>query len=223
MRILIGRASARYSGRIEAELSAGDVVLLLRHPGDGSALLFDRAKGVQPRNWMPAGSVLVETLDRGRRSGQMVLEHPRGEKLEIFWHRIDQEIEAPGELGTELIKLGAEKEFSDLLAAKIDRVLPGLEAVAREYRTGVGPIDVLAWDPADRRPVVIEVKRRQITVSTAYQARRYVEALKKEGTYRKKAEVILVAPSIARGASEWIEAERGMRFHRLAFEDLEKI
>lgn len=223
MRILIGRASARYSGRIEAELSPGDVILLLRDPGDGSALLFDRGKGVQPRNWMPAGSVLTESWKRGRRQGQMILTHPRGEQLEIFWHHLENETLAPAEMATELIKLGAESEFSDLLAEKIDRALPGLEAVAREYRTAVGPIDLLAWDRAAQRPVVIEVKRRQITISTAYQALRYVKALQDEKTYRKKAEALLVAPGIARGAREWIESQRRMRFQRIYFEDLQAL
>jgi RecB family endonuclease NucS len=68
--------------------------------------------------------------------------------------------------------------------------------------------------------VVIEVKRRQITVSTAYQAMRYVQALTDTKEYRRKAAVLLVAPSIARGATEWIERQKMIDFYRLSYEAL---
>lgn len=223
MRILLGRASARYKGRIEAELSPGDIVLLLRDPaqgGDGSALLFDRAVGVQPRNWMPAGSQITEEeWSKKKIKGRMLLEHlSRGESLEIFWHRLEEELFLPSSLATELSRFGAEEEFSDLLAENLDMILPGLDLIQREYRTGVGPIDILAFD--GERPVVIEVKRRQITISAAYQARRYVEALHSEKHFEQRAKAILVAPSLARGAKEWIENKRNIAFVRIGYEDL---
>lgn len=219
MRIIVGRASARYTGRISAELTLGDVVILIRDPalgGDGSLLLFDRAKGIPPRNWMPAGSEITEA------DGVIVAEHPgRGERLEIYLESVESDFSAPAQLQTTLAKLDTEEAFSDLLASNLEMVDEGIELVGREYRTAVGPVDIMAREAEGGRPVVVEVKRRRSSISDAYQLRRYLNCVAESGEFgRREPRGILVAPHLARGAKEFLDGQKDLTFVRLDFEQV---
>lgn len=214
MRTIFARIFVRYSGRIDAELELGDYLLVRK---DCGAVKIEGASGLKEKNWMPSGSSWHEE------QGLIVCEFsPRSERLEVYIEQIYSDTNHAARMGGKLVKLGSEREFSDLLVSHLDLVEPGLEIVSREAATPAGPIDLLCRD-ASGCPVVIEVKRNKgIGSSTPYQLLRYLAALTKLPAWQLQTpRGILVAPGLARGTKELL-AELGLGYVRLAFEDVQE-
>ena len=220
MQVIVCRASARYTGRIEAELSLGDVVIQIRD--NGSVLVHSVHTRLPPRNWMPEGSRVSE-------SGSVIVAEHAGrvpvERLEIYideiYHRIEHE---PG-LEAKISLIGAEKEFADLVADDLTLLEDGLELIAREYRTSAGPIDIMAREKESGTGVVIEMKRRRVDAATCWQARRYLEALASSPEWEKvPLRALVVGPVLARPASALLDALQGpdIRYCRLDFKQVPK-
>jgi endonuclease len=218
MKVLFARLSCTYSGRVDANLSLGDYLLMLRDPrmgGDGSCLVYSTSKGLGARNWMPPGSTLIEN-EQG-----FIIEHrPRGEKLEIYIEQIHWQGDALPSLEGELVKMGAEREFSDLLSLRLHMLGGGLELIGREERTPAGPIDLLLLE--DERPVAVEVKRQRVTPADAWQLRRYLHAITTmpEWDDAPPPRGILVAPVLAKKAKELIDGDEQLSFVRVTYPDL---
>lgn len=210
------RAMARYQGRIDAELGLGDLVLIVKRVedgGDGSVVVHGPSL-VTPRNWMPAGTIFREE------PGYLCFEHPeRGEILEIWveeeYHRHPQPVGLTGVL----TKLGAEQEFSDLLAEQPWRLEEGLQLIAREYRTPAGPVDLLCISK-DGQAVAVEVKRRTIDLSALWQLKRYLAHLEGDKQWAQGVRGILVGPHLRNNCREHLAQEKEIGFCRLGFEDL---
>jgi RecB family endonuclease NucS len=221
MLIIAGKISARYSGRIEAELSLGDAVLFIREPpeGDGSVVLLDAKSGLQARNWMPAGSLHQITA-----SGYKFTYPPRNEQLEVFIEQVYNKIKVPAEVATTLYKIGAEKEKADLLAGCLELIdeKNNLIFIEREYPTDSGPIDIIAKEADTGRAVVIEVKRRKANgASDLYQLKRYLYRVKKDKLISSlKPRGIIVAPSTTKGLIEDIKSEPDITFARLNYQQI---
>jgi RecB family endonuclease NucS len=219
MQLIAARLSARYSGRIEAELSLGDAILLIRDyqsGGDGSVALYG-ARGLQPRNWMPAGARHERTASGYRFS---LSRGSLNEVLEVYIETVHGSLELVPQLDPVLVKLGGEREFADLLAAGLGRIEPGLEPLGREVRTAAGPIDIMARD-GERRPVIIEVKRRQATLADLYQWRRYRDAIQADREWgRMHPRGLIIAPAATRELLAALDAEPRLVFVRLRYEDL---
>lgn len=215
--VLSCRAWARYSGRIDAELGLGDLVILVKDAasgGDGSVVVHGPLL-VTPRNWMPAGTEMLEEDDH------LVFEHvARGERLEIWIEELYSRSQSPSELSGSLTKLGAEREFSDRLAMHPERIEPGLDIIEREYRTPAGPIDLLCRDRR-RQLVAVEVKRRLADNSALRQLRFYLHHLEQMPEWRRRRpRGILVAPHLRRPTQALLNEEPRISFVRLGFEDL---
>jgi RecB family endonuclease NucS len=220
MIVILARASARYQGRIDAELSLGDVCILIRDiesGGDGSVLIHDMQMGIPPRNWMPAGSSMQVT------EGGYVFEHEkRGEKLEVWVETIYASQSHYSQLTSKLAKLGAEREFSDRLALQV-QLLGDLVLVAREWRTPCGPVDLLCQD-VNECPVAIEVKRRAIDPNAVWQMRRYLHAIGEDPAWKDQVpRGILVAPSLQKAAQRLIEQFDDLEFIRVTFDQLKEL
>lgn len=212
MRVIFARCIVRYTGRIDAELELGDRLIVIK---DDGAVLIHATSGLLPKNWMPAGSALTQE------PGLIRVEFPkRGELLEIFVIEVHHDSDHVGQLHGRLVKLGSEREFSDRLAQDLERVEAGLALVGREYRTRVGPIDLMCTDAAGG-PVVIEVKRaRAVGVEVAYQLLRYLHAVGNDERWvGRPARGILVAPGLSRPLSAALTEHR-LGFVRLSYEKL---
>lgn len=197
-----------------------DVVILLREQelgGDGSVIVAAADKGMLPRNWMPAQSVIT------KRPGGYVIDHRSGEQLEIFVDRVYSESVVLPEMVGKLEKLGAEREFSDLLAGQLEFFGEDgqYELIGREWRTTAGPVDLLLRDLHSGSAVIVEVKRVKVTLSDVWQCLRYLAALREMDGFEDVAlEGVMAAPSLANNARDLLATHTNMRFIRVSYADL---
>jgi RecB family endonuclease NucS len=150
VRLVIARCSAVYSGRLSSTLASG--VRLLMVKADGCVAIHADVGAYKPVNWMNAPNRLEELGDR------WVVTNPAGERLEIALEEVLSDVEVELDLERGLRLDGVERELQELLAAHPDHVEPGLTTVAREFRTDLGPVDLLCRDPAGGA-VAVEIKR----------------------------------------------------------------
>jgi endonuclease len=179
MRLVVGRCTVDYAGRLTAHLPAA--VRLVMVKADGCVAIHADGGAYKPLNWMNAPNTLVEDLDDEGRS-VWVVRSPKGETLTIVFDEIQSD--ATVEMGVDpgLQKDGVEAHLQELLAANCDVLAPGLRLVRREYPTDIGPVDLLCRD-ADGRAVAIEVKRRG-EIDGVEQLTRYVEFLERDPMLR---------------------------------------
>lgn len=150
MRLVVARCSATYEGRLSSTLEEG--VRLLMVKADGCVAVHADIGAYKPINWMNAPNTLIEEDDR------WVVTNPKGERLEIELDEVLQDV--TWELDTErgLTLDGVEKELQELLADHPGHLEDGLECIQREFRTDLGPVDLLCRDP-DGAAVAVEIKR----------------------------------------------------------------
>ena len=144
---------------------------------DGSISIHaDSCGGYKPLNWMLPPCQLHEAADR------WVVKSGKGETLTVIIEEIVTDMSH--DLGTEpgLIKDGVESELQRLLAAAPESIEAGMTLVSREYRTDIGPVDLLCRD-AEGRAVAVEVKRRA-NMDAVEQVVRYRERLELDSRLR---------------------------------------
>ncbi|MDX1621129.1 MAG: endonuclease NucS [Nitriliruptorales bacterium] len=170
MRLLVARCSATYDGRLSSTLEPG--VRLIMVKADGCVAVHADIGAYKPLNWMNAPNTITEHDDR------WVVTNPKGERLEIVFEDILEEFEI--ELDTErgLTLDGVEKELQELLAEHPDHLEIGLRCVEREFRTDLGPVDLLCRD-GEGRAVAVEIKRIG-EIDGVEQLTRYLERMQRD-------------------------------------------
>lgn len=170
MRLVHARCTATYEGRLSSELSSA--VRLVMVKADGCVAIHADVGAYKPLNWMNAPNTLVEDGDR------WTVTNRRGERLVIEFEEVFAEV--CWELATErgLTLDGVEDELQELLAAHPGHIEDGLEIVEREFRTDLGPVDLLCRD-ADGRAVAVEIKRVG-EIAGVEQLTRYLERLERD-------------------------------------------
>ncbi len=170
MRLVVARCSATYEGRLSSTLEEG--VRLLMVKADGCVAIHADIGAYKPINWMNAPNTLLEDDDR------WVVTNPKGERLEIDIVEVLQDV--TWELDTErgLTLDGVEKELQELLADHPHHLEDGLETVQREFRTDLGPVDILCRD-ADGTAVAVEIKRIG-EIDGVEQLTRYLERMERD-------------------------------------------
>ena len=150
MRLLVARCSASYDGRLSSTLTSA--VRLIMVKADGCVAIHADVGAYKPLNWMNAPNTIREEDDR------WVVTNPKGETLTIELEEVLEE--RSWELDTErgLTLDGVERELQELLAAHPGHLEDGLTCVEREFRTDLGPVDLLCRD-ASGQAVAVEVKR----------------------------------------------------------------
>lgn len=170
MRLVVARCSATYEGRLSSTLEQG--VRLLMVKADGCVAIHADIGAYKPINWMNAPNTLIEEDDR------WVVTNPKGERLEIELDEVLQDV--TWELDTErgLTLDGVEKELQELLADHPHHLEDGLECIQREFRTDLGPVDLLCRDP-DGGAVAVEIKRIG-EIDGVEQLTRYLERMQRD-------------------------------------------
>lgn len=182
MRLVVARCAARYTGRLTAELPLATRLVVVK--ADGSVLLHSDGGSYKPLNWMsPPCSLAVTAPDDDAAARGVVevwhVQHAKSDdRLEIELHEVLHD--SAHELGVDpgLVKDGVEAHLQALLAAQIHLLGAGHVLVRREYPTAIGPVDILAKDPAGGA-VAVEIKRRG-DIDGVEQLTRYLELLNRD-------------------------------------------
>ena len=182
MRVVIARCSVDYVGRLTAHLPQATRLLLVK--ADGSVLIHSDGGSYKPLNWMAApcalavegpdddtaadGVVQLWTVQAARSDDRLVV------RLYDVLH------DSTHDLGVDpgLVKDGVEAHLQRLLAEQISTLGEGWTLVRREYPTAIGPVDILARDPAGAT-VAVEIKRRG-EIDGVEQLSRYLDLLNRD-------------------------------------------
>ena len=150
MRLLVTRCSATYDGRLSSTLTSA--VRLVMVKADGCVAIHADVGAYKPVNWMNAPNTITEEGPR------WVVTNPKGERLTIDFEEVLEDVSF--ELDTErgLTLDGVERELQELLAAHPGHLEDGLTCVQREFRTDLGPVDLLCRDGTGGA-VAVEIKR----------------------------------------------------------------
>jgi RecB family endonuclease NucS len=170
MRLLVARCSATYEGRLSSTLSSA--VRLLMVKADGCVAIHADVGAYKPVNWMNAPNTLVEG------DGEWVVTNPKGERLVVTLEEVFEDVSYELDTDRGLTLDGVEKELQALLAEHPDQLEDGLMCVQREFRTDLGPVDLLCRDPGGRA-VAVEVKRIG-EIDGVEQLSRYLERMERD-------------------------------------------
>jgi RecB family endonuclease NucS len=170
VRLVIARCSVDYVGRLTAHLPPAVRLLLVK--ADGSVLVHADGGSYKPLNWMSPPCSLVEGDDT------WTVTNKAGEQLVITLEEVMHD--SVHDLGVDpgLVKDGVEAHLQKLLADQIGTLGTGYRLVRREYPTPIGPVDILARDPAGAA-VAVEIKRRG-EIDGVEQLTRYLELLNRD-------------------------------------------
>jgi endonuclease len=139
---------------------------------DGCVAVHADIGAYKPLNWMNAPNTVTELADR------WIVTNPAGERLEILLEEVFQDLTV--ELDTErgLTMDGVERELQVLLADHPGHIEAGLTTVTREFRTDIGPVDILCRD-ALGASVAVEIKRIG-EIDGVEQLTRYLERMQRD-------------------------------------------
>lgn len=186
MKIVIAHCSVDYSGRLQAHLPPATRLLI--HKNDGSVLIHSDGGSYKPLNWMAPPCTLTtmapdsDQADAGVQEVWRVTHSKTADLLVVSIYHIVTELSE--DLGPDpgLIKDGVEAQLQALVADQLDSIGEGLTLIRREYPTAIGPVDILASEPAGT--VAVEIKRRG-DIDGVEQLTRYVELLRRDSRLGK--------------------------------------
>jgi RecB family endonuclease NucS len=170
VRLVIAKCSVDYIGRLTAHLPLATRLLVVK--SDGSVLVHSDGGSYKPLNWMSPPCSLVQTDTR------WTVTNKAGDQLIVTIDSIEHD--SSHELGVDpgLVKDGVEAHLQKLLAEHIHTLGDGFRLVRREYPTPIGPVDILARDPAGAA-VAVEIKRRG-EIDGVEQLTRYLDLLNRD-------------------------------------------
>ena len=170
MRLIVARCTATYAGRLSSTLTSA--VRLIMVKADGCVALHADVGAYKPLNWMNAPNSIREEPDR------WVVTNPKGEVLTIELEEVLEDVAY--ELDTErgLTLDGVERELQERLADHPTHLEAGLTCIQREFRTDLGPVDLLCRDTTGAA-VAVEIKRIG-EIDGVEQLTRYLERMERD-------------------------------------------
>jgi RecB family endonuclease NucS len=185
--VVFAECEVDYDGRAAGYVGPGDRVIIGKPDG---TLLVHRPSGNDPVNWQPPGSTITTTVDdegctiTARRSSP-------DERVQVHLRDTYQVTRFAADDTAPLELTGTETDMHEYILDHPEEIDTGLRAIEHERDTPYGTIDVFGTD-AEGRPVIIEVKRRQATLTHVDQLKRYMEQYRESNP---DARGILVAPA----------------------------
>ncbi len=182
MRLVIAKCSVDYAGRLTAHLPLADRLIMLK--ADGSILIHSDGGSYKPLNWMtPPCSIRIDEPGAEQRAAGLseiwtVTQIKTGDRLVISVAEVHSDTQHELGIDPGLVKDGVEAHLQELLAEHIETLGSGYSLVRREYMTAIGPVDILAKDPA-QRSVAVEIKRRG-DIDGVEQLTRYLELMNRD-------------------------------------------
>jgi endonuclease len=169
MRLLVARCEVLYTGRLTARLP--EAVRLLMFKSDGSVLVHDDA-GAKALNWMSGPAIIEAGEDLivvRKRTGKTE------DRLDIRLAEILSDVTHDMGESVALQKDGVERHLQEELAARPEVLEEGLRLVRREWRSDIGPVDLMCRDDSGGW-VAVEIKR-VATIEAVEQLTRYLERI----------------------------------------------
>ena len=211
MRLVIARCSVDYAGRLAAHLPLATRLLMLK--SDGSLLVHSDGGSYKPLNWMsPPCTIAIGEPDEDQATAGVtevwtVTQKKTQDRLIVAVH--EKYSDESHEMGVDpgLVKDGVEAHLQQLLAEQIELLGDGHTLVRREYMTAIGPVDILARDPAGAS-VAVEMKRNA-NIDAVEQLTRYLELMNRDPLLRP-VQGVLAAQAFAPQARTLAE-DRGIR------------
>lgn len=206
--VVFATCEVDYDGRAAGYLGPGDRVVLCKPDG---TLLVHRPTGNDPVNWQPPGSTVTADVDDAGDCTVVARRSSPDEIVRVHLREVHHVTRYAADDTAPLELSGTEADMHEYILEHPGEIEEGLRAVEHERETPYGTVDVFGTD-AEGRPVVVEVKRRQATLTHVDQLKRYMEQYRGSNP---DARGILVAPA----ASDRVE--RTLRDADLEFVALE--
>lgn len=185
--VILATCEVDYDGRASGYLGPGDRVVVCKPDG---TLLVHRPTGNDPVNWQPPGSTITATVGADGCTISARRTAP-DEVVRVHLRETHQVTRYPADDAAPLELSGTEADMHEHIMEHPDEIEPGLRAIENERETPYGTIDVYGTDD-EGRPVVIEVKRRQASLTHVDQLKRYMDQYRASNP---EARGILVAPA----------------------------
>ncbi len=148
MRLVIAECQVDYLGRLTAHLPMASRLILVK--ADGSVAVHADDRAYKPLNWMSPPCTLREETTDGA-VVWTVSNTKTGDRLVITFGAVAHDSRHDLGIDPGLVKDGVEAHLQELLADQIETLGPGYRCIRREYPTAIGPVDILARDPAASR------------------------------------------------------------------------
>jgi len=208
--IIVGKCKVKYEGRAASKLAQGERIVIIKE--DRSFLVHQNKKLAAINYQPPKGRISTELKSNSliiraqRKKPKELLE---AEFTEIFFVKTfklkdDNNIKV----------FGTEKNLSELLMQDLELIEKGLKPLKNESPLPKGYIDILAEDKKGNL-VVIEIKRRQASLNSVSQLKRYVREVEKRKNTKTRG--LICAPGITPHALNFLEKE-GFEFFKLDYE-----
>jgi RecB family endonuclease NucS len=185
--VVFAECEVDYDGRAAGYVGPGDRVIIAKPDG---TLLVHRPTGNDPVNWQPPGSTITTSVGEDGCTITARRSNP-DERVQVHLRATSQVTRFAADDTAPLELSGTEMDMHEYVLENPDEIDPGLRAIEHERDTPYGTIDVYGTDD-DGRPVVIEIKRRQATLTHVDQLKRYMEQYRESNP---DARGILVAPA----------------------------
>ena len=184
MRIIIAECTVDYLGRGQTHLPKAVRMVMVKR--DGSVSIHSDDRAYKPINWMqpPCLTQVDRFIPKSKNYPFEIWTVSNGkESLIINFYDIVSETEHElSEVEPGLNRSWTEKHLQGWIAGHMELVFgEGWSLIQREFQTGAGPVDILAWNP-EGIPVAVEVKRNAM-LGSVDQAYRYVQALSLTSEY----------------------------------------
>jgi endonuclease len=211
MRLIVARCEVVYTGRLNAVLPVSTRLVMLKD--DGSVLVHADAGGYKPLNWMTPPTVIEQ-------DGDVLIVRKRAsrseDRLEIQLVEVLSDVTHDMGEAAALEKDGVERDLQLELAAQPSALGEELRLVRREWRTDIGPVDLMCRDEDDQW-VAVEIKRIA-TLDAVEQLSRYLERIRLDPAMAD-CRGILAAQTIRRQAATLADA-RGIVTVEVDLEEL---
>lgn len=176
MRTVFCDCSVSYNGRGNTYLSRGLRLVLIK---DDGSVAIHQDKGIKPLNYMSKSTAFSEHDDEA--GNHHIIASSNRETIDITVYNILDERFYDFDESTDLERHGTEAQIQEWLALDDNlREATGmnLSFITREYETGKGPVDIIAYDK-NNQLVLVEVKR-YAKKNDSFQVLRYRVSLEQE-------------------------------------------
>ncbi|MDR2620782.1 MAG: endonuclease NucS [Propionibacteriaceae bacterium] len=176
---MIANCQVDYGGRLTAHLPYAKRLIIVKADGSVSIHADDRA--YKPLNWMSPPCTLTirpPAPDEVGASEVWEVNAKSGDRLVIAIAEVFHDHQESFAVDPGLEKDGVEAHLQELLAANPTALGDGYTLVQREYRTPIGPVDLLLKD-ASGHYAAVEVKRRG-EIAGVEQLTRYLDLMRRD-------------------------------------------